>query len=114
MATNQPTVLVTTPPVQWAPVPDWSSFWWLIEVETCPRRVALRTANYPALWDRTGYPPKPNVAALLGQIVHAAVGTITTTLRSRGVASVRDADAVSILRELGGFSQVISRVVNDV
>src|SRR5438876_166830 len=114
MAMNRPDILTATPPPQWAALPDWSSFWWLLEVEACPRRVALRTANYPDVWDKTGYPPKPNVAVLLGQIVHIAVGTITATLRSRGVASVREPGAVSILQEIGGFSQAILHVVNDV
>src|SRR5207245_1453033 len=45
---------------------------------------------------------------------HIAVGTITATLRSRGVASVREPGAVSILQEIGGFSQAILHVVNDV
>jgi hypothetical protein len=114
MATNQPKVLVTTPPVQWAPVPDWCSFWWLIEVETCPRRVALRHANYPDVWGKTGYPPKPQVHTIVGQIVHATVGKIVTVLRERGAGSVREPGAISILRELGGFSTIISRVVSDV
>jgi len=105
---------MAAPPMQWAPVPDWCSFWWLIEVETCPRRVALRNASYPDLWSKSGYAPKPRVAAIVGQIVHAAVGTIAMTLRSRGVGSVRDPGAISILRELGGFSKIISRIVNDV
>jgi PD-(D/E)XK nuclease superfamily len=114
MTIKQREVLFATPPFQWAPVPDWCSFWWLIEVETCPRRVALRSANYPDVWNKTGYPPKPQVAAIVGQIVHATVGTIVTTLRSRGAASVREPDAISILRELGGFSKIISRVVTEV
>lgn len=114
MAPNNQQILTAAPPLQWPAVPDWSSFWWLIEVETCPRRVALRTASYPDLWDRPGYPPKPTVAAILGQIVHTAVGSIATILGSRGVASVRDPHAISILRELGGFSQIISRAVDDV
>lgn len=114
MTIKQREVLFATPPLQWAPVPDWCSFWWLIEVETCPRRVALRSANYPEVWNKTGYPPKPQVAAIVGQIVHATVGTIVKALRSRGAGSVREPGAISILRELGGFSQIISRVVSEV
>src|SRR5208337_2758127 len=74
MATNQPTVLVTTPPVQWAPVPDWCSFWWLIEVETCPRRVALRHANYPDVWGKTGYPPNHKFIRLLDRLSTQQLG----------------------------------------
>lgn len=96
-------------PTEWPTVPEWMSFHRLSEIERCPRRAALRTANYPDLWERHGYPPKLRLSNLLGQIVHSSVRTIGTDLANNGCLSASDGRAVSLLIQWGGLTQLIHR-----
>ena len=114
MATHRRVILPAAPPLHWASLPDWNSFWWLIEVESCPRRAALRHASYPGIWEKPGYPPKPHTNAIMGQVVHGLVGQLARTLRMRGLGSSQDSRAISILRELGGYTKIISCKIDDV
>ena len=97
----------------WPSAPDYWSFSSLKSAQECPRRWSLSRASYPGLWDRSGYPPKPSHAALFGNVVHRALEVIMTSLCEHGCASVRDASAVVALRELGGYSALIYRVVDE-
>lgn len=99
-------------PSQWAPVPRWMSFSTLMEIEACPRRWALRTAGYPTVWEGSGYPPAPQIAAIEGVIVHAAIDLITNALAESGCASIRDARAIEVLRGMGGYTSIITAIVS--
>ncbi len=84
----------------------------LKEIEKCPRRWALAAASYPSIWDGRGYPPRLQLKALAGTIVHAALETVTKELVWAGCPSVQDASAVEVLQRLGGLSQVVSKAID--
>lgn len=94
------------PPLKWATEPTWMSVSALLNIEACPRRWSLSYAHYPDIWDRRGYPPKPYLAALAGQIIHGALESIIRSLSQAGCSSIHDSVFVSVLRELGGYTCV--------
>jgi PD-(D/E)XK nuclease superfamily len=100
-------------PSRWPSPPEWMAFYNLLEIEACPRRWALRTAHYPSVWGRPGYPPLPALPALEGIIVHSAIDRITNALADRGCNSIRDASAVEALKELGGYTVLITELTHD-
>lgn len=81
------------------------------EIEACPRRWALTSADYPDLWDRRGYPPRLFIASLTGSVVHLALETVTKALVRGGCTSVEDAGAVLVMRGLGGYTKLINDCV---
>ena len=97
----------------WAEPPQWFSFSSMLEAETCPRRWGLRRATYPDLWEGTGYPDSPNVAALTGNVVHESLEIIIRALVRSGCSSTQDPEAVAVLRTLGGYSAIIQRVTEE-
>ena len=86
----------------------------LNEIEACPRRWALRHADYPKLWGGYGYPPRVHMGALLGSVTHLALETIIRELIRTGCPSVKDATAVSVLRSLGGYTHVLHNCIDTV
>lgn len=81
------------------------------EIDECPRRWALNAAEYPDLWTGRGYPPKLQVAALAGSVVHLALEIIMRQLTRAGVPSLSDPSAPQVLRELGGYTRVVEECV---
>ena len=96
--------VLSGPPSMW-------SYLSLKEVETCPLRYALSCADYPDLWERHGYPRLPVPAAIRGDVVHGALEIIVRALAKAGCASTRSAEAVAVLRELGGYTKVAEDVL---
>lgn len=88
--------------------PNTWSYSSLKEVETCPRRYALSRADYPELWDRHGYPRTPHLARIKGDVVHSALEIILKALVKAECLSTRSAKAVTVLREIGGYTKVAS------
>ena len=86
----------------------------LTEIEACPRRWALRRADYPRLWDGRGYPPRVHAGALQGSVVHLALETIIHELIKTNCPSVKDPTAVSVMRDLGGFTRVVEDCIDTV
>lgn len=84
------------------------------EIEACPRRWALRHADYPKLWGGYGYPPRVHMGALLGAMTHLALETIIREFIRTGCPSVKDATAVSVMRSLGGYTQVLDNCIDRV
>ena len=84
------------------------------EIETCPRRWALSAAAYPDLWNGRGYPPKLQVYAVRGSAIHLAVEIITKQLILAGCLSVRDPRAASVLKDLGGYTKIVSDCIQRV
>lgn len=80
-------------------------------VEECPRRYALSRADYPDLWENHGYPRLPIPAAIRGDVVHGALELIVKALVKAGCSSTRSAEAVAVLRELGGYTKVAEDVL---
>lgn len=95
----------------WPAPPRWFSYSSFREAEECPRRWALSRATYPAVWDKTGYPERPNLAAVIGDVVHAALEEIVRALSRAGLDSGASAGAVSVLRSIGGYSGVVERAI---
>jgi hypothetical protein len=87
--------------------PEWFSFSSLAEAEACPRRWSLSRASYPAVWDGRGYPPLRSVSSAAGDVVHDCLERIVRALVASECSSSTSADAVGVLRELGGISDVL-------
>lgn len=94
-------------PKQWPPPPEWMSFYRLREAESCPMRAALRSATYPDVWSRRGYPPRLRLGMMLGQVLHSAIRTLGAELARHGCSSILDPRAVDLLKHLGGFTQIL-------
>ncbi len=109
-----PPIFATAGPTEWASPPEWMNVHYLLDAERCPRSVALRYSWYATIWKRQGYPEKPHVASLVGQIVHTSVERIASRLAKKGHRGLGDIGAVQVLRELGGYSFVISQVTDAV
>ncbi len=95
----------------WPEPPRWFSYSSFREAEECPRRWALSRATYPGVWDKAGYPERPNLAAVIGDVVHAALEEIVRALTSAGLDSGASAGTVNVLRSLGGYSGVVERAI---
>ncbi len=108
-ATIQWSVIV---PTTWPTAPPEMSVSTHAELEECPRRWALSAAEYPDLWAGRGYPPKVQVAALAGSVVHLALEVIAKQLTRAGVPSLDDPLATQVLRELGGYTRVVEDCVD--
>lgn len=84
----------------------------LKEAEECPRRWMLSRADYPGIWTRHGYPPRPSAAALLGDVVHAALEAILLGFKTAGCTSARDPSTIGVLKGLGGYSKLAERAID--
>ena len=91
--------------------PDLWSYSSLKAVESCPRRYVLGRSRYPDLWDRQGYPEVPNSAALFGDVVHDSLEAVVRALTVRGCTSARGSEAVEVLKELGGYSEIAKQML---
>ncbi|MFH2056079.1 MAG: PD-(D/E)XK nuclease family protein [bacterium] len=94
-------------PTAWPEAPLWMSFSALMELEVCPRRWALTTAEYSDLWNNRGYPSVTQPAALEGTVVHLSLQKITGALVENGCLSLADESAILTLRQLGGYTSII-------
>lgn len=97
----------------WPGPPTMWSYSSLREAEECPRRWALSRASYPDVWERAGFPQRPVVAALVGDIVHHALETVLTALHASGCGSRADASTVTVLRGLGGYSALVKHGIEE-
>lgn len=111
MSTNEKTHWRVVIPATWPAPPAEMSVSTHAEIDECPRRWALNAAEYPELWSGRGYPPKLQVAALAGSVVHLALEIITKQLTQAGVPSLSDPSAPQVLRELGGYTRVVEECV---
>lgn len=111
MSTNDKTHWRVITPASWPAPPAEMSVSAHAEIEECPRRWALSAAEYPELWSGRGYPPKLQVAALAGSVVHLALEIITKQLTRAGVPSLSDPSAPQVLRALGGYTRVVEECV---
>lgn len=111
MSTNEKTYWRVLTPATWPSPPAEMSVSTHSEIEKCPRRWALSSADYPELWGRHGYPPKLQVAALTGSVVHLALEIITKQLAHAKVPSLSDPVAPQVLKDLGGYTSVVEDCV---
>ena len=111
-ATYRPSVARV--PTTWPPPPENMTVTSYEEINTCPRQWALSKADYPDVWRGQGYPPKLQVNAVKGSAVHLAVETITKKLILAGCPSVQDPRATSVLKDLGGYTKIVTDCVQRV
>jgi hypothetical protein len=83
----------------------------LREATECPRRWSLLRGSYPDVWERNGYPPRPGLAALIGDVVHHILEIVLRDLFAAGCESPSDGSAVEVLRRLGGYSKLIETAI---
>lgn len=96
-----------------ATIPEWMSFHFLLEAEKCPRACALMNARYSQVWNRLGFPSRPVAAAFSGLVVHSAAELIIKRFMDDGVTSAMEAKAMETLRNLGGYTAILSNVLDD-
>lgn len=111
-AKDPKTCWTVTTPTKWPDPPPEMSVSTHAEIDECPRRWALGAAEYRHLWSGRGYPPKLQLAALAGSVVHLALEIIARELGRAGVPYLNDPSATQVLRELGGYTRVVEECVD--
>jgi hypothetical protein len=99
-------------PTKWSSPPSDMSVSTHAEIVECPRRWALSTAEYKGVWAGRGYPPRLQLAAIEGSVVHLALEIITKEITRAGVASLNDPEATQVLRDLGGYTRVVEYCID--
>jgi PD-(D/E)XK nuclease superfamily len=110
---NRTELWTTRNPTELSDAPEWMSYHFLRDAERCPLAASLKHSWYRKLWDRRGYPNRPNVGAYVGIIVHAAAELIVESMVAAKVSSATDFRAMATLRTLGGYSKVLSSLIDD-
>lgn len=98
---------------RWPQTPQVWSYSSLNEADECPRRWMLSRATYPEIWPRHGYPSRPILAALLGDVVHRILELVLQGFHARGCSSFADPCAVAVLKDLGGYSKLAELVIDE-
>lgn len=97
----------------WPEAPQAWSYTSLRDAEECPRRWSLARANYPAVWSHGGYPPRPSLPSLIGDVMHRMLELILRGLYDHSCESLADPCAVAVLRDLGGYTALATRVIHE-
>lgn len=93
-------------PEAWPTPPDRMSFSTLTDIESCPLRWGLTKSQYRSEWCRTGYPVKPNMAAILGLITHASLEIVIQQATTRTESNFGER-ITAVLRSVGGVSAIV-------
>lgn len=101
-------VWYSTSPKVWPKPPSTMTFSRLLDIEACPRRWALSSADYPEIWTHRGYPDRPRIEKLIGGVVHYAIELITKALVRANCSSLQDPKTIYVLKEMGGYTQIIN------
>ncbi|MCC7134183.1 MAG: PD-(D/E)XK nuclease family protein [Gemmatimonadales bacterium] len=86
----------------------------LLDIEACPRRWALSSADYPDLWSGRGYPARVHIGAVRGSVAHLVVETVMRDLVQAGCSSAQDGAAVQVMKARGGYTRVVSECIDRV
>lgn len=73
----------------------------------------LSRANYPDLWSHWGYPPKPSLPALIGDVVHGSLEQLLRRFREEGCTSLADPTTFAVLKGLGGYTRLAEQGIED-
>ena len=103
---------IAAAPVAWPEAPAEMTVTTLREIESCSRRWALNAGHYPDLWNGRGYPPRLQLGALSGTVVHLALEVITRALVRCGCPSLHDPSALQVMRDLGGYTKVVNDCID--
>jgi hypothetical protein len=104
----------TAGPTEWPDAPAEMTVTTVGEIESCPRRWALGAARYPDLWSGRGYPPRVQVRALSGTIVHLSLELITRALVRAGCPPLQDPAAIRVMKDLGGYTRIVNECINQI
>jgi hypothetical protein len=104
-------IWTTSAPAAWPDAPAEMTVSTLGEIESCPRRWALGAARYPEFSGR-GYPPRVQLSALSGTVVHLALEVITRALVKAGCPSLQDPTALRVMKDLGGYTKVVNDCID--
>ena len=99
---------------EWPTAPANWSFSSIAQARACPRQWALTRAEYPAIWDGRGYPPRPSESALAGQVLHACLEDVVSSFKKLSCPNAHDPRAVEALRGCGGYSTLILKAIDRV
>lgn len=99
-------------PDTWPSAPEEMSFSAWQRITTCPRQWALLNARYSHVGTATGYPEFTAFPALRGWVIHRVLSAITDALIDAGCGGIADAQAIVVLRNLGGFTSVIAKEID--
>jgi hypothetical protein len=108
---NEP-IWTAAAPAAWPDPPPEMTVTALGGIESCPRRWALGAAHYPELWSGRGYPPRVQLGALSGTVVHLALEVITRALTKAGGPSLEDPAAFGVMKSLGGYTTVVNDCID--
>lgn len=97
----------------WPEGPAIWSYSSLAEAEECPRRWALGRASYPDVWAQAGYPPRANLPALVGDVVHRVLEIVIRQLCVQKCESLADPRSADVLRDLGGYTKLIEQAIEE-
>jgi hypothetical protein len=100
-----------TEPTDLALAPEWMSFHVYKEAQRCPLSVTLKRSSYRQLWEGSGYPTRPNAAAVSGIVVHEAAELVMKKFAQAGVNSLMHPAAMTALRDLGGFTKILDKAL---
>ena len=67
----------------------------------------LSRATYPDIWSGWGYPPRPTLATLVGEVVHGILEVLLDSFREHGCTSLSDPKTVQVLKNLGGYTKLV-------
>ena len=102
---------VVAAPVTWPTPPGFMSVSALADIEACPMRWTLTHAGYEGARSESRYPAAPSIAAITGTTVHRAIEIVLRAFSAAGISDFSDAGAVAVLRQLGGFTQILEELV---
>lgn len=97
----------------WPKPPEVWSYSSLQDATECPRRWSLSRGSYPSVWNQPGYPKRPVLSALVGDVVHHVLETVLRAFHARGCQSRTDGAAVAVLRELGGYTKLVETAIDE-
>jgi len=69
----------------------------------------LSRATYPKIWSRWGYPPRPTLPILVGDVVHGILEVLLRSFREHGCTSLADPATVKVLKDLGGYTKLVEQ-----
>ncbi len=98
---------------RWPNLPNTWSYSSLKQPTECPRRWMLSRATYPKIWDRWGYPPRPSLPTLVGDIVHGILEVLLRSFRDHGCTSLADPATVQVLKDLGGYTKLVEQRIEE-
>lgn len=113
MTNGIPAIRLVLEPSGWAKPPEKMSFSKLRQIESCPQRWSLTVSEYQQVWSKRGYPEPLIPANIIGRVTHRVIEIIVKECHKKGCGSFDDPETIALMRNLGGFSSVIEKCVEE-